>query len=47
LPQTHNLKSIADYETGPGSEISPERATAAVEMGKQFVDRIAGPLSAA
>ena len=40
LSQTYNLKAIADYETGPGSEISPERATRAVGAGKQFVEQI-------
>lgn len=37
LSQTYNLKSIADYETGPGSEITPERAAEAVAEGKDFV----------
>jgi len=46
LSQSYNLKAIADYETGPGSEVSAERATAAVEAGKQFVAHIAGLLSA-
>ena len=46
LSQSYNLKAIADYETGPGSEVSAERATAAVETGKQFVAHIAGLLSA-
>jgi hypothetical protein len=40
LSQTCNLKAIADYETGPGSEISPERAIRAVAAGKQFVEQI-------
>jgi uncharacterized protein (UPF0332 family) len=37
LPQSYNLKSIADYETDPASNVSPDRATAAIEMGKRFV----------
>jgi uncharacterized protein (UPF0332 family) len=41
LSQTYNLKAIADYETGPGSEISAERAARAVDAGKQFVELIA------
>lgn len=41
LSHAYNLKAIADYETGPGSEVSAERATAAVEAGKQFVTHIA------
>jgi uncharacterized protein (UPF0332 family) len=40
LSQTYNLKAVADYETGPGSEISPERATRAVGEGKHFVELI-------
>jgi len=38
LSQTYNLKSIADYETGPGATISVERATLAVKAGHRFVD---------
>ena len=41
LSQTYNLKAIADYETGPGSEVSAERAVRAVAAGKQFVEHIA------
>jgi uncharacterized protein (UPF0332 family) len=37
LSRTYNLKAIADYETGPGSEISPERASAAVQEARDFV----------
>lgn len=40
LSQAYNLKTIADYETGPGSEITLERAAAAVETSKQFVAQI-------
>ncbi|MBF0464145.1 MAG: HEPN domain-containing protein [Nitrospirae bacterium] len=40
LSQAYNLKAIADYETGPSSGISLERASAAVETGKQFVAHI-------
>jgi uncharacterized protein (UPF0332 family) len=35
--KSYNLKAIADYETGPGSEISPERPSAAVQEAKCFV----------
>ena len=37
LSRTYNLKAIADYETGPDSEITAERASEAVESGKRFV----------
>jgi uncharacterized protein (UPF0332 family) len=40
LSRAYNLKAVADYETGPGSEVSPESATAAVETSKRFVDCI-------
>ena len=42
LSRSYNLKAIADYETGPGSEIDPERARDAVAMSKAFVVLIAG-----
>jgi hypothetical protein len=42
LSRAYNLKAIADYETEPGSTVSAERATAAVEAGKRFVARFAG-----
>jgi uncharacterized protein (UPF0332 family) len=37
LSETYDLKNVADYETGPGAEISPERARAAIEQAKRFV----------
>ena len=46
LSQTYNLKAIADYETAPGSEVSAERATAALEFATRFVDHFEQVLSA-
>jgi uncharacterized protein (UPF0332 family) len=46
LAVTYSLKAIADYETGPGSEVSPERAATAVEVGKRFVGRMAEMIEA-
>ena len=40
LPRTYNLKSIADYDTDPGSDVSPESAALAIASGKTFVARI-------
>jgi uncharacterized protein (UPF0332 family) len=40
LPRAYNLKSIADYETGPGSEVSAETAAQTAAAAKQFVARI-------
>jgi uncharacterized protein (UPF0332 family) len=37
LSQTYNLKAIADYETGPGAEVSHERAAAALAAAQRFV----------
>ena len=44
LSQAYNLKAIADYETGPGSEVTAERATSAVEAAKNFTAYVAGLL---
>lgn len=41
LSQAYNLKAIADYETGPGSAVSAERAREAVETAKRFVAHVA------
>jgi uncharacterized protein (UPF0332 family) len=40
LGRTYNLKAIADYETGPGSEVSPEQATDAIETSRRFVAKM-------
>ena len=45
LSQAYNLKAIADYETGPGSEITTERAAGAVEMARLFVTQNAKVIS--
>ena len=37
LSRAYNLKAIADYETGPGSEIPRERAEEAVRNCRGFV----------
>jgi uncharacterized protein (UPF0332 family) len=41
LTQAYNLKAVADYETGPDSDIPPERSVAAIETAARFVDCIA------
>jgi hypothetical protein len=38
LAQAYNLKSVANYETGPGSVVPPERAAVAIEAAQDFVD---------
>jgi len=40
LSQAYNLKAVADYETGPGSIVPPERAADALETATRFVDCI-------
>jgi uncharacterized protein (UPF0332 family) len=41
LGSTYNLKAIADYETGPGSDVSPERAAQAIEAAMLLVAKVA------
>jgi uncharacterized protein (UPF0332 family) len=45
LSRAYNFKAIADYETGPGSEISSERAAGGVETSRRFVAHIASLIS--
>jgi uncharacterized protein (UPF0332 family) len=44
LSQTYNLKRLANYETGTGSEVSAERAASAIEAAKKFVSHVAALL---
>ena len=37
LSQAYNFKAIADYDTGPGSELSAAKAIAAVKGAREFV----------
>lgn len=46
LSRAYTLKTIADYETGPRSELTAERAAEAVGTGKRFVAHIAGVVAA-
>ena len=45
LSKSYNLKAIADYETGPGSTVPPDRAQSAVVDAKRFVAYFSGLLS--
>ncbi len=40
LPRTYNLKAIADYVTGPGSQVSEESAREAIQTACRFVECI-------
>jgi uncharacterized protein (UPF0332 family) len=41
LPQSFNLKAVADYELGPDAVIPTEQAAAAIETATRFVTCIA------
>jgi len=47
LGQAYNLKAVAAYETGPDSNIPPERSAAALETATRFVACIAELLTTA
>jgi uncharacterized protein (UPF0332 family) len=40
LGRAYNFKTIADYETGAGSKVSPEQASKAIETAKRFMARM-------
>jgi uncharacterized protein (UPF0332 family) len=42
LGRTYDLKAIADYETGPGSHVSAERADEAIKTAHRFVECLTG-----
>jgi uncharacterized protein (UPF0332 family) len=46
LPRAYNLKAIAGYETGAGSQVSAERAREAIQTAWRFVECVAGLLPA-
>ena len=46
LGRAYNLKAIADYGTGPGSRVSPESASAAIQTARRFVESVANFLPA-
>ena len=45
LGRTYNLKAIVDYETGPGSVVTPERAEEALAAALRFVEVVAALLA--
>lgn len=45
LSQAYNLKAIADYETGPGAEVSGEQAAQSIIQAKLFVAHVASRLA--
>jgi uncharacterized protein (UPF0332 family) len=42
ISQAYDLKAVADYELGPGSDIPLERSIAALEKAARLLDCIAG-----
>lgn len=42
LGRSYSLKSIADYETDPSSQITSAQATEAIHMANQFVATVEG-----
>jgi uncharacterized protein (UPF0332 family) len=46
LGRSYELKSIADYETGPASHISAERAREAIDSARRFIERITSMIPA-
>jgi uncharacterized protein (UPF0332 family) len=44
LPRAYNLKAIADYLTGPGSQVTVEQAQEAIATAVRFVGTISALL---
>jgi uncharacterized protein (UPF0332 family) len=40
LPQSYDMKSIADYGLGPDTDVPLERAAAAIDIAELFVSRV-------
>jgi uncharacterized protein (UPF0332 family) len=40
LSQAYNLKSVADYDLGPGADVPLDQAKAAIDTAARFIDRI-------
>ena len=45
LGRTYDLKAIADYQTGPGSEVTAEQARQAIATARRFIEVITELLS--
>jgi uncharacterized protein (UPF0332 family) len=45
LGRTYNLKAIADYETGPGAEVTVDQAEQAIETARRLIAGIEEPLA--
>ena len=40
VAQAYDMKSIADYGLGPGTDVPLDRAGAAIDTAEQFVNRV-------
>ena len=47
LSQAYDLKSLADYATGPDAIVPLEQAANAIMMARRFLDRVMSLLDAA
>jgi len=45
LPQSYDMKSIADYGLAPDTDIPLERAAAAIDTAEGFITRVAKRLT--
>ena len=45
LAQAYDIKAIADYGLGPGTDVPLDRAAAAINTAEQFVNQLAELLS--
>jgi uncharacterized protein (UPF0332 family) len=45
LSRAYNLKAIADYETSPNAEVSPEQASEALALAERMVAYFASALA--
>jgi len=45
LPQSYDMKTVADYDTGPDAVVAPEAAAAAIDTAARFVACIADILA--
>jgi uncharacterized protein (UPF0332 family) len=46
LPRAYNLKAIADYATGPGSQVSAATAGETIEAARRFVECVSNLITA-
>jgi uncharacterized protein (UPF0332 family) len=40
LPQSYDMKTVADYDVGPDAVVAPDKAAEAIETATRFVERL-------